>query len=230
MPCSVRRYKTEDSMKNKTVTAEQAVSGIKDGAVIMFGGFLGCGTPQVLIDALLEKGVKDITVICNDTATPTTGVGRLVAAKRVRKVIASHIGTNPETGAQMNSGETEVELIPQGTLAERIRCAGYGLGGVLTPTGLGTEAEKGKEVIVSDGKSYLLEKPLKADFAILGASLADKSGNLFFKGTTKNFQPLMATAADTVIVYAEKLVETGEIDPDTVDTPGIFVDYIAVKE
>ncbi len=217
-------------MKNKTVTAEQAVSGIKDGAVIMFGGFLGCGTPEVLIDALLEKGVKDITVICNDTATPTTGVGRLVAAKRVRKVIASHIGTNPETGAQMNSGETEVELIPQGTLAERIRCAGYGLGGVLTPTGLGTEAEKGKEVIVSDGKSYLLEKPLKADFAILGASLADKSGNLFFKGTTKNFQPLMATAADTVIVYAEKLVETGEIDPDTVDTPGIFVDYIAVKE
>lgn len=230
MPCSVRRYKTEDSMKNKTVTAEQAVSGIKDGAVIMFGGFLGCGTPEVLIDALLEKGVKDITVICNDTATPTTGVGRLVAAKRVRKVIASHIGTNPETGAQMNSGETEVELIPQGTLAERIRCAGYGLGGVLTPTGLGTEAEKGKEIIVSDGKSYLLEKPLKADFAILGASLADKSGNLFFKGTTKNFQPLMATAADTVIVYAEKLVETGEIDPDTVDTPGIFVDYIAVKE
>lgn len=230
MPCSVRRYKTEDSMKNKTVTVEQAVSGIKDGAVIMFGGFLGCGTPEVLIDALLEKGVKDITVICNDTATPTTGVGRLVAAKRVRKVIASHIGTNPETGAQMNSGETEVELIPQGTLAERIRCAGYGLGGVLTPTGLGTEAEKGKEVIVSDGKSYLLEKPLKADFAILGASLADKSGNLFFKGTTKNFQPLMATAADTVIVYAEKLVETGEIDPDTVDTPGIFVDYIAVKE
>lgn len=217
-------------MKNKTVTAEQAVSGIKDGAVIMFGGFLGCGTPEVLIDALLEKGVKDITVICNDTATPTTGVGRLVAAKRVRKVIASHIGTNPETGAQMNSGETEVELIPQGTLAERIRCAGYGLGGVLTPTGLGTEAEKGKEVVVSDGKSYLLEKPLKADFAILGASLADKSGNLFFKGTTKNFQPLMATAADTVIVYAEKLVETGEIDPDTVDTPGIFVDYIAVKE
>lgn len=217
-------------MKNKTVTAEQAVSGIKDGAVIMFGGFLGCGTPEVLIDALLEKGVKDITVICNDTATPTTGVGRLVAAKRVRKVIASHIGTNPETGAQMNSGETEVELIPQGTLAERIRCAGYGLGGVLTPTGLGTEAEKGKEVIVSDGKSYLLEKPLKADFAILSASLADKSGNLFFKGTTKNFQPLMATAADTVIVYAEKLVETGEIDPDTVDTPGIFVDYIAVKE
>ncbi len=217
-------------MKNKTVTAEQAVSGIKDGAVIMFGGFLGCGTPEVLIDALLEKGVKDITVICNDTATPTTGVGRLVAAKRVRKVIASHIGTNPETGAQMNSGETEVELIPQGTLAERIRCAGYGLGGVLTPTGLGTEAEEGKEVIVSDGKSYLLEKPLKADFAILGASLADKSGNLFFKGTTKNFQPLMATAADTVIVYAEKLVETGEIDPDTVDTPGIFVDYIAVKE
>lgn len=217
-------------MKNKTVTAEQAVSGIKDGAVIMFGGFLGCGTPEVLIDALLEKGVKDITVICNDTATPTTGVGRLVAAKRVRKVIASHIGTNPETGAQMNSGETEVELIPQGTLAERIRCAGYGLGGVLTPTGLGTEAEKGKEIIVSEGKSYLLEKPLKADFAVLGASLADKSGNLFFKGTTKNFQPLMATAADTVIVYAEKLVETGEIDPDTVDTPGIFVDYIAVKE
>ena len=217
-------------MKNKTVTAEQTVSGIKEGAVIMFAGFLGCGTPEVLIDALLAKGGKAITVICNDTATQTTGVGRLVAAKRVRKVIASHIGTNPETGAQMNSGETEVELIPQGTLAERIRCAGYGLGGVLTPTGLGTEAEKGKEVIVSDGKSYLLEKPLKADFAILGASLADKSGNLFFKGTTKNFQPLMATAADTVIVYAEKLVETGEIDPDTVDTPGIFVDYIAVKE
>ena len=174
-------------MKNKTVTAEQAVSGIKDGAVIMFGGFLGCGTPEVLIDALLEKGVKDITVICNDTATPTTGVGRLVAAKRVRKVIASHIGTNPETGAQMNSGETEVELIPQGTLAERIRCAGYGLGGVLTPTGLGTEAEKGKEVIVSDGKSYLLEKASESGFCHTRCKSCRQERQSFLQGDDKEF-------------------------------------------
>lgn len=217
-------------MKNKLVSIKEAVSHIKDGDVVMIGGFLGCGTPEPIIDAILESGVKDLTIVGNDTATPTVGAGRLVAAKRVKKIIATHIGTNPETGAQMNSGETIVELVPQGTLAEKIRCAGFGLGGVLTPTGIGTDVEKGKTVVEVEGKKFLLEIPLKGDVAILGASIADKKGNLFFKGTTKNFQPLMATACETVIVCAEKLVECGELDPDIIDTPALFVDYITVKE
>lgn len=213
-------------MKNKLVTMEEAVSHVKDGMTVFIGGFLGVGTPEKIIDALIEKGVKDLTVIGNDTGYPDRGIGRLVVNNQVKKVIASHIGTNPETGRRMHTGEMEVELVPQGTLAERIRCGGNGLGGFLTPTGVGTIVQEGKEVITVDGKDYLLEKPLKADVALLNGSIVDELGNIIYAKTTKNFNPMMATAADTVIVYAENLVKAGEIDPDHVMTSRIFVDYI----
>lgn len=213
-------------MKNKLVTMEEAVSHVKDGMTVFIGGFLGVGTPEKIIDALIAKGVKDLTVIGNDTGYPDRGIGRLVVNNQVKKVIATHIGTNPETGRRMHTGEMEVELVPQGTLAERIRCGGNGLGGFLTPTGVGTIVEEGKEVIIVDGKKYLLEKPLKADVALINGSIVDELGNVIFAKTTKNFNPMMATAADTVIVYAENLVKAGEIDPDHVMISRIFVDYI----
>ena len=213
-------------MKNKLVSMEEAVSHVKDGMTVFIGGFLGVGTPEKIIDALIEKGVKDLTVIGNDTGYPDRGIGRLVVNNQVKKVIASHIGTNPETGRRMHTGEMEVELVPQGTLAERIRCGGNGLGGFLTPTGVGTIVQEGKEVITVDGKDYLLEKPLKADVALLNGSIVDELGNIIYAKTTKNFNPMMATAADTVIVFAENLVKAGEIDPDHVMTSRIFVDYI----
>lgn len=213
-------------MKNKLVTMEEAVSHVKDGMTVFIGGFLGVGTPEKIIDALIEKGVKDLTVIGNDTGYPDRGIGRLVVNNQVKKVIASHIGTNPETGRRMHTGEMEVELVPQGTLAERIRCGGNGLGGFLTPTGVGTIVQEGKEVITVDGKDYLLEKPLKADVALLNGSIVDELGNIIYAKATKNFNPMMATAADTVIVFAENLVKAGEIDPDHVMTSRIFVDYI----
>ena len=213
-------------MKNKLVTMEEAVSHVKDGMTVFIGGFLGVGPPEKIIDALIEKGVKDLTVIGNDTGYPDRGIGRLVVNNQVKKVIASHIGTNPETGRRMHTGEMEVELVPQGTLAERIRCGGNGLGGFLTPTGVGTIVQEGKEVITVDGKDYLLEKPLKADVALLNGSIVDELGNIIYAKTTKNFNPMMATAADTVIVFAENLVKAGEIDPDHVMTSRIFVDYI----
>lgn len=213
-------------MKNKLVTMEEAVSHVKDGMTVFIGGFLGVGTPEKIIDALIAKGVKDLTVIGNDTGYPDRGIGRLVVNNQVKKVIATHIGTNPETGRRMHTGEMEVELVPQGTLAERIRCGGNGLGGFLTPTGVGTIVEEGKEVITVDGKKYLLEKPLKADVALINGSIVDELGNVIFAKTTKNFNPMMATAADTVIVYAENLVKAGEIDPDHVMISRIFVDYI----
>ncbi|MHD0316546.1 MULTISPECIES: acetate CoA-transferase subunit alpha [Fusobacterium] len=213
-------------MKNKLVSMEEAVSHVKDGMTVFIGGFLGVGTPEKIIDALIAKGVKDLTVIGNDTGFPDKGIGRLVVNNQVKKVIASHIGTNPETGRRMQSGEMEVELAPQGTLAERVRAGGNGLGGILTPTGIGTIVEEGKEVLTVDGKKYILEKPLRADVALLNGSVVDELGNVIYAKTTKNFNPMMATAADTVIVFAEKLVKVGEIDPDHVMTSRIFVDYI----
>ena len=213
-------------MKNKLVSMEEAVSHVKDGMTVFIGGFLGVGTPEKIIDALVAKGVKDLTVIGNDTGFPDKGIGRLVVNNQVKKVIASHIGTNPETGRRMQSGEMEVELAPQGTLAERVRAGGNGLGGILTPTGIGTIVEEGKEVLTVDGKKYILEKPLRADVALLNGSVVDELGNVIYAKTTKNFNPMMATAADTVIVFAEKLVKVGEIDPDHVMTSRIFVDYI----
>ncbi|MBT2657581.1 acetate CoA-transferase subunit alpha [Bacillus sp. ISL-18] len=211
------------------ISREEVSSLFTDGMTIMAGGFMGVGTPQELVTAMLEANVKDITLIANDTAFSETGVGPLIVNKRVKKVIASHIGTNPETGRQMIAGEMEVELVPQGTLAERVRAGGSGLGGVLTPTGVGTVVEDGKEKITVDGREYLLEKPLRAEVALLKAFKADKAGNLIYHRSARNFNPLMALAADTVIVQVEQLVEVGEIDPDEVITPGILVDKIYVQ-
>ena len=196
---------------------------------VMVGGFLAAGSPITILDELAKSGVKDLTLICNDTAYAEVAHGKLITNKQVKKVIVSHIGTNPNTSEQMNSGELEIEFCPQGTLAERIRAYGAGLGGVLTATGLGTVVANGKETITVDGKEYLLEKPLGADIALLGATVADEDGNLVFVGTTQNFNPIMATAAKTVIVEAEKLVKVGEIAPEQVHTPAIFVDYIYSK-
>ncbi|MBT2699604.1 acetate CoA-transferase subunit alpha [Bacillus sp. ISL-40] len=214
---------------NKIISIEEISSILTDGMTIMAGGFMGVGTPQELVTALLEADVKDLTLIANDTAFIETGVGPLIVNKRVKKVIASHIGTNPETGKQMIEGELDVELVPQGTLAERVRAGGSGLGGVLTPTGVGTVVEEGKEKIIVDGREYLLEKPLRAEVAILKAFKADKAGNLIYHRSARNFNPLMALAADLVIVQVEQIVEVGEIDPDEVMTPGILVDKIFIQ-
>lgn len=211
---------------NKLISVEQAVSMIHDGMTIMIGGFLGCKNPFKIIDAMVEKGVKDITLIANDTSFPDIGIGKLIVNKQVKKLIASHVGTNKETGNQMNAGELDVELVPQGTLAERIRAAGAGLGGILTPTGLGTVVAEGKTIIEVDGKEYLLEKPLRADIALIVGAKVDKKGNVRYRKATRNFNPLMATAADLVIVEADEVVEVGGIDQDDVMTPGLFVDYI----
>ncbi|MCR4441975.1 MAG: acetate CoA-transferase subunit alpha [Peptococcaceae bacterium] len=216
--------------KSKIISVQEAVGKVKDGDVIMIGGFLGVGAPERLVDALVEKGVKNLTVIGNDTAFPDKGIGKLVVSKQAKKVIVSHIGTNPETGRQMNAGELEVELVPQGTLAERIRAAGAGLGGILTPTGIGTIVEEGKKKLEVYGKEYLLELPLKAGIAFIKAHKADKKGNLVYRYSSRNFNPLMAMAADYVVVEAEQLVEVGEIDPDEVMTPHVLVDAIAAPE
>ena len=210
----------------KQITVHEAMNYIKDGDCIMVGGFLNCGAPETLIEGVVVFGKKNLTLIANDTAFPDAGVGKLVVSRQFKKVIVSHIGTNPETGRQMNAGELDVDLVPQGTLAERIRSAGFGLGGILTPTGVGTPVEAGKQKLTIDGKDYLLELPIKADVALVKAYKADKAGNLVFRKAARNFNPLMATAADLVIVEAQNIVEIGEIDPDEVMTPGIFVNYL----
>ena len=210
----------------KIISAAEAAAKVQDGMTVMVGGFLGCGTPQSLVDQVLAQGTKNLTLVCNDTAFPDAGVGKLVVSRQFKKVIVSHIGTNPETGRQMNAGELDVDLVPQGTLAERIRSAGFGLGGILTPTGVGTPVEAGKQKLTIDGKDYLLELPIKADVALVKAYKADKAGNLVFRKAARNFNPLMATAAQVVIVEAQNIVEIGEIDPDEVMTPGIFVNYL----
>ncbi|HNZ14836.1 MAG TPA: CoA transferase subunit A [Anaerolineaceae bacterium] len=211
---------------NKRITIEEAVSKIKDGDTIMVGGFLAVGTPESLIDALVAKGVKDLTLICNDTGFVDRGVGKMVVNKQFKKIIASHIGTNRETGRQMVAGETEVILTPQGTLVEQIRAGGNGMGGFLVKTGLGTEVQKGKQIINVDGEDYLLEKPMRADVAILFANKADENGNLWYHGTTRNFNTVMATAADWVVVEADEIVPFGELSPNEVVVPGVFVHNI----
>lgn len=203
-----------------------AVAMIPNGASVMIGGFMGVGSPHRCIDALVACGTRNLKIIANDTAMPGTGIGKLVSAGAVRHLIASHIGLNPETQARMNAGELEVELVPQGTLVERIRAGGVGLGGVLTPTGLGTEVEAGKQIVDVDGKSYLLETPLRADFALIAARRSDYVGNLEYVLTAQNFNPIMALAADKVIAEPEAIVPVGVIPPDAVRTPGVLVDYI----
>ena len=210
----------------QTTTLESAVERIPDGARLMIGGFMGVGTSERLVDELVRQGKKALTVIANDTALPGVGIGKLVTANAVRKVIASHIGLNPETQKKMLAGDLHVELVPQGTLIERIRAGGYGLGGVLTPTGVGTVVEDGKRKIEVDGREYLLETPLRADFALLHAFLSDYLGNLTYALTARNFNPVIAMAADTVIVDAEHVVPVGMIPPDNVMTPAPIVDYL----
>ena len=202
---------------------------LKDGMSIMFGGFMAAGTPDGIVREILDSGVKDLTIIGNDTAMPDSGIGLLITARRVKKVIASHIGTNPETGRQMIAGEIEVELVPQGTLAERIRCGGAGLGGVLTPTGVGTIVEEGKTKLVFDGIEYLVERPIRADLAILKAHCADEKGNLVYQRAARNFNPIMALAADFVVAEVDEIVKAGDIDPDRVMTPGILVNALILS-
>jgi len=214
---------------NKQISINECVAKIKDGMSLMIGGFMGNGTPENLMDALVATGVKNLTVICNDTAFPNKGIGKLIDNRQIKKIIVSHIGTNPVTVDQMNAKELEVEFSPQGTLAERVRAGGAGLGGVLTPTGLGTVVAEGKQTLEINGKTYLLEKPIRADVALLGANIGDKNGNLIFKGTSQNFNPIMATAADLVIAEVEEVVEVGALAPETIHVPGIFVNYYYVK-
>lgn len=210
----------------KIIERDEAAKLVRDGMTIMVGGFLGCGAAQGVIDAICASDVKDLTLIVNDTAYPDSGSGKLVAAKKVKKVIASHVGTNPEVGAQAASGELVVEFCPQGSLLERIRCGGAGLGGALTKTGMGTLVAEGKTTVVVDGEEWLLEKPLRADVAIIGGTIVDEAGNVWYKGTARNFNPVMATAADICICEADELVKPGKIEPENVVTPGIYVDYI----
>lgn len=213
----------------KIITSEQAAKLFKSGQTVMIGGFLSCGSPCAVIDELIKSDVKDLTLIANDTGTPDSDRGKLVVAHKLKKAIVSHIGTNPETVAQYNAGELEVDLEPQGSLAERIHAAGAGLGGILTPVGIGTLAEKNKQIIKVDGKDYILEKPLFADVALVYATYADKYGNLAFYGSTKNFNAVMPPAAKIVIAEADEFVEPA-IDPNNVVVPSIYVDYLIVKD
>lgn len=210
----------------KIVSLEAIKPMLKDGMTVMIGGFLGNGTPEVLIDLIISMKLKNLTIIGNDTSFVSHGIGKLVVNNCCKKVIVSHIGTNPETGKKMSEGSMEVELSPQGTLAERVRAGGCGLGGVLTQTGLGTMVEEGKEKIKVDDQEYLLEKPLRADIAFVGGSVVDGFGNTIYKGTSRNFNPLIAMAADMVIVGAKEIVETGSLNPNDIITPGVLVDYI----
>lgn len=213
----------------KTIPLQEAVAMIPGGASLMIGGFMGVGTPEPVIDELVRQGKGDLTVIANDTAAPGVGVGKLVRAKLLRKAIVSHIGLNPETQQQMMAGELEVDLVPQGTLVERIRAGGSGLGGILTPTGVGTVVEDGKRKIAIDGRDYLLETALRADFALVHAFISDYLGNLAYVLTARNFNPLVAMAADTVIVHADHIVPVGVVAPDHVVTPAPLVDFLVAK-
>lgn len=213
----------------KRISVEDAVALIPDGATLMIGGFMGVGTPERLCDELVRQGRRDLTVIANDNAMPGVGIGKLVEAGLVKRTIASHIGLNPETQKRMIAGTLEVELVPQGTLAERVRAGGYGLGGVLTPTGVGTSVEEGKRKIEVDGRTYLLETPLRAQFALVHAMVADLIGNLRYALTARNFNPLMAMAADTVIATAVNIVPVGVLPPDDVMTPAPLVDYLVAN-
>ena len=214
----------------KPAQAADIAERIPDGASLMIGGFIGAGTPQRLVDELVRQGRRELTVIANDTARPGIGIGKLIDARLVRRLVTSHIGTNPETQRQMIAGELQVELVPQGTLVERIRCGGFGLGGVLTPTGVGTLAAQGKRMIEIDGSAFLLELPLKADFALINARRADYLGNLEYALTSRNFNPVMAMAATTVIAEVDDVVPVGVIPPDAVMTPHVLVHYLVCKE
>jgi len=214
----------------KVKTLEEFKNILKDDMSIMVGGFMAVGTNEMLIDAIVESNVQGLTIICNDAGFETKGVGKLIKNNQVKKLIASHIGLNPEAGRKMSEGSMECVLVPQGTLAEQIRAGGAGLGGVLTKTGLNTIVAQGKEIITVQGVDYLLEEPIKADLAIINGHTVDEWGNIVYNKTATNFNPVMATACETVVVGAENLVKLGEIDPDVINTPHIFVDYIVKEE
>jgi len=213
----------------KSVSAEEAVAMIPNGATVMVGGFMGVGTPERLVDELVRQNKSELTVICNDAGLPGKGVGKLFDATLVSTLTASHIGLNPKAQQQMMAKQIAIDLVPQGTLVERIRAGGCGLGGVLTPTGVGTIVEAGKQHMQFNGKTFLLETAMRADFALIHAFVADHLGNLTYVLTARNFNPVMAMAADTVIVTAEHIVPVGVIAPDQVVTPAPLVDYLVVK-
>lgn len=213
---------------NKIITKEEALTHIKDGDSLMIGGFMACGSPLCILDAISNSGKKNFTIISNDTAFKDKAHGKLIVNRQVKNVIATHIGLNKETGNQMNEGTLNVELVPQGTLAERIRAFNAGLGGILTPTGLGTIVAENKKIINVKGKDYLLEEALSADISLIYADIADKYGNLAFHGTTRNFNTIMAGASKITIVEAKKIVDM--LDPDSIEVPSIFVDYIVKGE
>lgn len=210
-------------MKHKTIEKDKIIRYFRDGMRVMYGGFMGQGTPPTLVNMILESKVKDLTLIGSDAGMPGVGIAPLIQAGRVKRLITSHIGLLPETGKQIFSGQLDLELVPQGTLVERIRCGGAGLGGVLTPTGVGTVVEEGKQRITLEEKDYLLELPLRADLAIIHAHTGDKAGNLHYHLTSRNFNPLIALAADTVLAEVEQLVDIGKLAPDSVMTPGLLV-------
>lgn len=214
----------------KHVPVTEAIEIIPNGSTLMIGGFMGVGTPERLIDELVRQGKRNLTVIANDTALPGRGIGKLVDAGLVARTIASHIGLNPETQKQMMSGKMAVDLVPQGTLIERVRAGGFGLGGVLTPTGVGTIVEEGKQKVQVNGKTYLVETALHAQFALIEAFVADYIGNLAYALTARNFNPVIAMAADTTIVAAENIVPVGLIAPDHVVTPAPLVDYLVAND
>ena len=212
---------------SKAASVEEALTHIRNGQTIMLSGFTNVGSPNKFIVKMAEAGITDIDLISNDAGNDhTDGIGTLICQHRVRRLTASHVGLNPKVAEQMNDGTLEGVLVPQGTLAERIRCGGTGLGGVLTPTGIGTVVAEGKQVIQVDGRDYLLEKPLHAEVAVVKAWKADTSGNLVYRRAGRNFNPLMAMAADFVIAEVEELVEVGQLDPDEVMTPGVCVDLV----
>ncbi|MFJ7684661.1 CoA transferase subunit A [Peribacillus butanolivorans] len=214
------------SKKNKIVTLEEALEYITDGCTLMYGGFGGVGTPPTLIQGILDKGVKELTLIGNDTGFPEIGIGRLVTLERAKKVIASHIGSNPNAGRLMTEGKLQVEFSPQGTLAERIRAGGVGLGGIFVDVGIGTIAEEGKDKMVIDGKEYLIETALTSEVSIVYAKKADPLGNLVFDKSARNFNPLVAMAGAFTIAEVEEIVPVGELDPECIATPGIYVDMV----
>ncbi len=214
----------------RTISLQDAVAMISPGASLMIGGFMGVGTPEPIIDELVRQDKRDLIVIANDTALPGVGIGKLITARLIRKVIASHIGLNPETQKQMIAGDIDVDLVPQGTLIERVRAGGCGLGGILTPTGIGTVVEDRKRNIAVDGRDYLLETALRAEFALVHAFIADYLGNLSYALTARNFNPLMAMAADIVLVQAQNVVPVGVVSPDHVVTPAPVVDYLVTGE
>lgn len=212
--------------RSKVVSMDEAMAHVRSGMTVMIPGFVNCGVPESLIKAVIAAGYTDFSVISNNTSVQGRGIGLLVHENRIRHITCSHIGSNKETVAKVVAGEIDVTFTPQGTLCERIRAGGAGIGGILTPTGLGTPMEEGKQVIEVDGKKYILETPLHADLALIHAWKADKMGNCIFRHTARNFNSIMATAADTVIVEAEEIVEVGELEPDYIMTPGCLVDYI----